>query len=59
MKAAFLDTTGPADVIRYGELPTPTPKANEILIKVGAASINPIDLYIRSGLVNMSLPKPF
>lgn len=59
MKAAFLDNTGAPDVIRYGDLPTPTPKAGEILIKVGAASLNPIDLYIRSGLVNMPLPKPF
>jgi NADPH2:quinone reductase len=59
MKAAFLDSTGAPDVIRYGEVPTPTPKTNEILIKVGAAALNPIDLYIRSGLVNMPLPKPF
>jgi NADPH2:quinone reductase len=59
MKAAFLETTGAADVIRYGDLPTPVPKAGEILIKVGAASLNPIDLYIRSGLVNMPMPKPF
>jgi NADPH2:quinone reductase len=59
MKAAFLESTGAPDVIRYGDLPTPTPKAGEILIKVGAASLNPIDLYIRSGLVAMPLPKPF
>jgi NADPH2:quinone reductase len=26
---------------------------------VKAASVNPIDTYIRSGLVNMNLPKPF
>jgi NADPH2:quinone reductase len=34
-------------------------KAGEVLVKVGAASLNPIDTYIRSGAVNMSLPKPF
>src|SRR5437879_19214 len=59
MKAAFLETTGAPEVIRYGDLPTPTPQAGEILIKVGAAALNPIDLYIRSGLVSMPLPKPF
>jgi NADPH2:quinone reductase len=59
MKAAFLETTGAPEVIRYGDLPTPEPKAGEILIKVGAASLNPIDLYIRCGLVAMPLPKPF
>jgi len=59
MKAAFLETTGAPEVIHYGDVPTPSPKAGEILIKIGAASLNPIDLYIRSGLVNMPLPKPF
>jgi NADPH2:quinone reductase len=59
MKAAYYEKTGDPEVIQYGELPTPTPKAGEVLVKVGAASLNPIDTYIRSGAVNMPLPKPF
>jgi NADPH2:quinone reductase len=59
MKAAFLETTGSPDVIRYGDLPTPTPRDGEVLVRVGAASLNPIDLYIRAGTVAMPLPKPF
>ena len=59
MKAAFLEATGGPDVIRFGELPRPEPGAGEVLVKVGAASLNPIDIYIRTGTVPMPLPKPF
>src|SRR6476620_7820700 len=59
MKAAFYETTGGPDVIRYGDLPRPTPKDDEALVRVGAVAVNPIDTYIRSGAVSMPLPKPF
>src|SRR5262249_3463000 len=59
MKAAYYEKTGGPEVIQYGELPNPEAKAGEVLVKVGAASLNPIDTYIRSGMVNMPLPKPF
>jgi NADPH:quinone reductase len=58
MKAAFFDTTGTPEVIRVGELPTPEPKPGEIRVKILAASINPIDTYVRSGAAPMPLPKP-
>ena len=59
MKAAFYESTGGPDVIRYGDVPTPTPKSGEVLVRVGAAALNPIDTYIRAGAVAMPLPKPF
>ena len=59
MKAAFLESPGAPDVIRFGELPTPTPRQGEILVRVKAAALNPIDVYIRAGAVAMTLPKPF
>jgi NADPH2:quinone reductase len=59
VKAAYIEQTGPPEVIRYGELPTPTPRAGEVLVKVRAVSVNPIDTYIRSGAVAMQLPKPY
>jgi NADPH2:quinone reductase len=59
VKAAFIETTGSPDVIRYGDLPQPVPQAGEVLVKVGAVAVNPIDLYIRAGTVAMPLPKPF
>lgn len=59
MKAAYLEATGAPDVIKYGDLPTPEPKPGEVRVKIGATSLNPIDTYIRSGMVAMSLPMPF
>jgi len=59
MKAAYLEATGGPEVIQYGELPTPEPRAGEVRVRVIAASVNPIDTYIRAGLVKMDLPMPF
>jgi NADPH:quinone reductase len=59
MKAAFIETTGSPDVIRYGDLPRPTARDGEVLVKVGAVAVNPIDTYIRAGTVPAPLPKPF
>ena len=59
MKAAYYTQTGAPSVIQYGEQPTPVPKGREVLVKIGAASLNPVDTYIRSGAVAMALPNPF
>jgi NADPH2:quinone reductase len=59
MKAAFIEGTGAPDVIRYGDLPNPTPREGEVLVRVVAVAVNPIDTYIRSGAVAVPLPKPF
>lgn len=59
MKAAYFTEPGPPDVITFGDLPDPQPKANQCLVKVAAVSVNPIDTYIRGGLIPMDLPSPF
>jgi NADPH2:quinone reductase len=59
MKAAYLEAPGAPEVIRYGELPTPEPGPGEVRVKVAAAAVNPIDTYIRAGMVKMNLPTPF
>ena len=59
MKAAFIEQTGGPEVIQYGELEDPRPEAGQVVVKVKAASVNPIDTYIRGGLVEMELPSPF
>ena len=59
MKAAFITETGPPEVIRVGDLPDPVPGPREVLVRVRACAINPIDTYVRSGAVAMPLPRPF
>ncbi|MBX3744631.1 MAG: NADPH:quinone reductase [Verrucomicrobiae bacterium] len=59
MKAAYLERTGPPEVIQYGELPLPAIKANQLRVRVHAVAVNPIDTYLRSGLVPMEIPLPF
>jgi len=59
MKAAFINQTGPPEVINYGELPTAKPARTECLIKVAAVDVNPIDTYIRAGIVPVKLSFPY
>ncbi len=58
MKAAYITQTGPPDVVTYGELPDPKPGRGQCLIKVGAVDVNPIDTYIRGGLIAANLTFP-
>ncbi len=59
MKAAYIQSTGPAESIIVGDLPIPTVGPHQVLVRVQAVSVNPIDTYIRSGAVAMPLPMPF
>lgn len=59
MKAAFIRKTGDPSVIEYADLPTPDPRPTEVLVKVGAVSVNPIDTYIRGGIVSMISQYPY
>ncbi len=49
MKAVLINEFGSADVMKIGEVEQPQPKANEVLIKVAATSINRPDLVQREG----------
>ena len=59
MKAAYITQPGPPENIRYGDLPPPQPGDMQALVKVAAVSVNPIDTYIRLGMVTMDFPKPY
>ena len=49
MRAVVMDGFGGVEVMRVDEVPKPTPKENEVLIKVAATSINRPDLVQREG----------
>jgi NADPH2:quinone reductase len=59
MKAAYIEKQGGPDEIRFGDLPEPILGPGEVLVKVGAAALNPIDLYLRSGIVAMPIAFPY
>jgi NADPH:quinone reductase-like Zn-dependent oxidoreductase len=49
MKAVRMHEYGKADVLVCEDAPRPEPKPNEVLVKVHAAGVNPVDWKIRSG----------
>lgn len=49
MKAVVLRTFGGPEVLKPEQRPVPVPQDDEILIRIHAASVNPVDYKIRSG----------
>jgi zinc-binding alcohol dehydrogenase/oxidoreductase len=56
VKAVRIHEDGGPDVLRYEDAPDPSPGPGEVLIRLRAASLNHLDLWVRKGLP--SVPKP-
>ncbi|MDZ4812896.1 MAG: NADP-dependent oxidoreductase [Pseudomonadota bacterium] len=56
MRACYIERYGGAEQLRVGERPTPVCGANDVLIKVKAAGLNPVDFKTRDGKVKILLP---
>ena len=56
MRAVLLSETGAPEILRVAELPAPEPGDGQLLIRVRAAAINPIDWKQRRGLAPKQLP---
>jgi NADPH:quinone reductase-like Zn-dependent oxidoreductase len=59
MKAVRLYLYGDPEQLRYEEIPVPKYGDNEVLVKMHATSINPIDVKIRSGAAKSRMPIEF
>uniref|UniRef100_A0A0E0IM07 Enoyl reductase (ER) domain-containing protein n=2 Tax=Oryza TaxID=4527 RepID=A0A0E0IM07_ORYNI len=60
MRAVQYDKYGGGpEGLKHVEVPIPAPKEGELLIKMEAASINPIDWKIQKGMLRLFLPKKF
>ena len=53
MKAVVIHKYGKSDVLEYEEIEKPAPKADEVLIEVKIAAVNPVDWKIRDGMGEM------
>jgi NADPH:quinone reductase-like Zn-dependent oxidoreductase len=56
VKAIRIHEDGGPEVLRYEDAPDPEPGPGEVLVRLHAASLNHLDLWIRKGLP--SVPKP-
>jgi len=59
MKAIVVHEFGGPEVLKYEDVPKPEPKENEMLVRVIAAGVNPVDDGLRSGHYSKYFgPKP-
>ncbi len=59
MKAVVVDQYGGPEVLKFEEYPDPVPGRGEVLVRVAAASVNPIDYKRRAGLTKDFYPMEF
>ncbi|MGI9292821.1 MAG: NADP-dependent oxidoreductase [Pseudomonadales bacterium] len=59
MKAVFYETHGDPEVLQVGELPIPEPGADQVLVQVAAAAVNPIDRRLRAGELQEYITRTF
>ena len=59
MKAILVREFGGPDVLRLEDVPDPKPGPSEVVVRIRAAGVNPVDTYIRSGTYARKPPLPY
>src|SRR6478609_8889691 len=59
MRAAYYEEFGGVDKIRIGNIDIPEIKEGEVLVKIKAAAVNPVDAAVREGYLKDYLPYQF
>jgi len=59
MKAIRVHEFGGPEVLRLEDVPEPRPSAGQVVVRVRAVGVNPVDTYIRSGMHAVRPPLPF
>lgn len=59
MRAILVRAFGGPDVMRLENVPTPAPGLSDVLVKVRAAGVNPVETYIRAGTYARKPSPPF
>ena len=59
MKAIRVHEFGDPQVMRLEEVPDPKPGPGQVVVRVYAAGVNPVETYIRAGLYSREEPLPY
>jgi NADPH:quinone reductase-like Zn-dependent oxidoreductase len=58
MKAVYFEKHGGNEVLRYGERPDPVPGARDVVVRILAAALNRLDLFVRDGMPGVPIDLP-
>jgi NADPH:quinone reductase-like Zn-dependent oxidoreductase len=58
MKAVLFHAHGGPEVLQYSDFPTPEPQAGEALVRLRAAALNRVDIFVRNGWPGLKLDLP-
>src|SRR5436190_6832823 len=58
MRAVVFEQHGPAENLHAADLPVPEPQAGEVRVRVKAAALNRLDIWVRNGWPGIKVPLP-